>query len=286
MKQRFKDILRVMLGRNVLTYVCFAIILLFILIAILAPVLTPYTPYEQSLQDALTGPSRQYVLGTDNLGRDLLTRLLYGARISLVVSLGASILAAVVGTLLGLIAGYCGGVAEQIIMRVTDALLSIPPLIMNMVLASVVGGDLFGISIVIGVSLVPTYIRMVNSMVLTLRENDYIVAARLIGLPAWKILLFHLLPNCFAPLIVVFTMNLGQAIMLEANLSFLGIGITAPTPAWGSMVSEGFSYLILEPRLAVLPGLCVVLVVVAFNIVGDALRDALDPRLTLAAIFM
>ena len=116
-------------------------------------------------------------------------------------------------------------------------------------------------------------------MVLTLRENDYIVAARLIGLPAWKILLFHLLPNCFAPLIVVFTMNLGQAIMLEANLSFLGIGITAPTPAWGSMVSEGFSYLILEPRLAVLPGLCVVLVVVAFNIVGDALRDALDPRL-------
>ena len=279
MKQRFKDILRVMLGRNVLTYVCFAIILLFILIAILAPVLTPYTPYEQSLQDALTGPSRQYVLGTDNLGRDLLTRLLYVARISLVVSLGASILAAVVGTLLGLIAGYCGGVAEQIIMRVTDALLSIPPLIMNMVLASVVGGDLFGISIVIGVSLVPTYIRMVNSMVLTLRENDYIVAARLIGLPAWKILLFHLLPNCFAPLIVVFTMNLGQAIMLEANLSFLGIGITAPTPAWGSMVSEGFSYLILEPRLAVLPGLCVVLVVVAFNIVGDALRDALDPRL-------
>ena len=279
MKQRFKDILRVMLGRNVLTYVCFAIILLFILIAILAPVLTPYTPYEQSLQDALTGPSRQYVLGTDNLGRDLLTRLLYGARISLVVSLGASILAAVVGTLLGLIAGYCGGVAEQIIMRVTDALLSITPLIMNMVLASVVGGDLFGISIVIGVSLVPTYIRMVNSMVLTLRENDYIVAARLIGLPAWKILLFHLLPNCFAPLIVVFTMNLGQAIMLEANLSFLGIGITAPTPAWGSMVSEGFSYLILEPRLAVLPGLCVVLVVVAFNIVGDALRDALDPRL-------
>ena len=279
MKQRFKDILRVMLGRNVLTYVCFAIILLFILIAILAPVLTPYTPYEQSLQDALTGPSRQYVLGTDNLGRDLLTRLLYGARISLVVSLGASILAAVVGTLLGLIAGYCGGVAEQIIMRVTDALLSIPPLIMNMVLASVVGGDLFGISIVIGVSLVPTYIRMVNSMVLTLRENDYIVAARLIGLPAWKILLFHLLPNCFAPLIVVFTMNLGQAIMLEASLSFLGIGITAPTPAWGSMVSEGFSYLILEPRLAVLPGLCVVLVVVAFNIVGDALRDALDPRL-------
>ena len=279
MKQRFKDILRVMLGRNVLTYVCFAIILLFILIAILAPVLTPYTPYEQSLQDALTGPSRQYVLGTDNLGRDLLTRLLYGARISLVVSLGASILAAVVGTLLGFIAGYCGGVAEQIIMRVTDALLSIPPLIMNMVLASVVGGDLFGISIVIGVSLVPTYIRMVNSMVLTLRENDYIVAARLIGLPAWKILLFHLLPNCFAPLIVVFTMNLGQAIMLEANLSFLGIGITAPTPAWGSMVSEGFSYLILEPRLAVLPGLCVVLVVVAFNIVGDALRDALDPRL-------
>ena len=279
MKQRFKDILRVMLGRNVLTYVCFAIILLFILIAILAPVLTPYTPYEQSLQDALTGPSRQYVLGTDNLGRDLLTRLLYGARISLVVSLGASILAAVVGTLLGLIAGYCGGVAEQIIMRVTDALLSIPPLIMNMVLASVVGADLFRISILIGVSLVPTYIRMVNSMVLTLRENDYIVAARLIGLPAWKILLFHLLPNCFAPLIVVFTMNLGQAIMLEANLSFLGIGITAPTPAWGSMVSEGFSYLILEPRLAVLPGLCVVLVVVAFNIVGDALRDALDPRL-------
>ena len=270
---------RVMFSRGILSKISFVIIVLFILAAILAPVLTPYTPYEQSLEEAMSPCSSKYLLGTDNLGRDFLTRLLYGARISLCTSLVSSLWAAVLGTVLGLMSGYLGGIFNQVIMRITDAMISIPPLITNMILAAAIGGNIFGISFVIGVSIVPNYIRMVNGLVLSLRENDYVVASRVIGQKPWKIMLGHLLPNCFASLIVIFTMNLGNAIMLESNLSFLGIGLTAPTPAWGAMVSEGYRYLIRQPRLAILPGLCVMIIVIAFNIVGDSLRDALDPRL-------
>lgn len=262
-----------------LVTICFIVICLFIFIAVAAPVLTPYTPYQQSLKDALSPSSSKYWLGTDNLGRDLLTRLMYGARISMTTSLISSLWAAAIGTAFGLIAGYSGGFLNQIIMRITDAMLSIPPLILNMVLAGAVGGNIFGISFIIGLSIMPNYIRMVNSLVLSLRENDYIVASRIIGQKTWKIMMKHLLPNCFASLIVIFAINLGNAIMLEANLSFLGIGISAPTPAWGAMVSDGYKYMISQPRLAILPGLCVMIIVIAFNIVGDSLRDVLDPRL-------
>jgi ABC-type dipeptide/oligopeptide/nickel transport system permease subunit len=274
-----KQTVRVFFGRGILSRICFAAIVLFILVALTAPVLTPYSPYEQELTNTYAAPSARHLLGTDNLGRDLLTRLLYGARISLVTSLLSSVWAAVIGTILGLISGYCGGVFNQVIMRITDAMLSIPPLIMTMVLAAILGGSVMGVSIVIGISIFPTYVRMVNGLVLSLRENDYIVAARLIGQKNWRILMHHLLPNCFASLIVIFTMNLGSAIMLEATLSYLGVGITAPTPAWGSMVSVGYKYLLRCPRIAILPGLCVMIVVIAFNVVGDGLRDALDPRL-------
>lgn len=271
--------LRVFFNRGLLSKICFVIIVAFLLAAILAPLLTPYSPYEQNLKETLKGPSRLHLLGTDNLGRDILTRLLYGARISFITSIMSGIWGAVAGTALGLISGYFGKLPGQIIMRITDAMISIPPIIINMVLAAVIGGNLVGISVVIGVTIIPTYIRMVNGVVLSLRENDYVLAARLIGQSPLQVMLKHLLPNCFTSLIVIFTMNLGTSILQEANLSFLGVGITAPTPAWGTMISEGYKYLIREPRLAILPGLCVVLIVVAFNIVGDGLRDALDPRL-------
>ena len=148
-----------------------------------------------------------------------------------------------------------------------------------MVLATLFGGGIQGVSIVIGIAMVPTYVRMVNAMVISLKSNDYIMASKIIGQSNSKILLRHLLPNCFPSLIVLITMNLGNAIMLEASLSYLGIGITPPTPAWGSMVSEGYNYLMSYPSIAILPGLCVLLIVVSFNIVGDVLRDSLDPRL-------
>ncbi len=271
--------LRVFFNRGLLSKICFVIICLFLLCALFAPLIAPYSPYEQDLSASLQGPSGEHLLGTDNLGRDVLTRLLYGARISFVTSIFSGIWGAVVGTSLGLISGYYGKLPGQVIMRITDAMISIPPIIINIVLAAMIGGNLLGVSVVIGVTLVPTYIRMVNGLVLSLKENDYVLAARLLGKKPWWIMVKHLLPNCFTSLIVIFTMNLGTSILQEANLSFLGVGITAPTPAWGTMISEGYKYLIRVPRLAILPGLCVVVVVVAFNIVGDGLRDALDPRL-------
>ncbi len=276
---KMKQFFNVIFGRGIIVKISLAIIILFVLAALLAPILTPYTPYEQDLTQLFAKPSAEHLLGTDNIGRDLLTRLLYGARISLVTSLFASIWGGLIGTTLGLIAGYFKGFASSVIMRIIDAQLSIPSLIMSMILAMLVGNSIFEISIVIGVGAIPAYTRVVYGMVLSLKNNDFITAASLVGQSDSKILIKHLLPNCFAPLIVLFTMSLGIAIMVEAGLAYLGVGIRLPTPAWGCMVSEGYKYLVLHPRLAILPGLCVMLVVVAFNIVGDGLRDALDPRL-------
>lgn len=270
---------KVFLGRGVIIKISMGIILLFMLSAIFAPVMTPYTPFEQNLDETFSAMSGKYLLGTDNLGRDLLTRLLYGARLSLVTSLLASMWGAVVGTVLGLTAGYFKGFISHAIMRLIDAQLSIPALILTMVLAMIIGQNLVGISIVIGIGAIPGYTRMVYGMVLSLKENDFIVASSLIGQRESKIIFKHLLPNCLATIIVIFTMSLGQAIMIEAGLAYLGVGIAPPTPAWGVMVSEGYSYLMIHPRLAILPGLCIMLIVVSFNIVGDGLRDMLDPRL-------
>ena len=276
---KFRQTARVFFSRGIIVKICFGIIVLFVLAAILAPVLTPFEPEKQALLEKLQGPSAKHILGTDNIGRDLFTRILFGERISLLSSLLSSLIAAALGTTLGLVAGYFGGILSQVIMRIIDAQLSIPPLVLTMVLAMVFGGGVTGVSIVIGLSMFPSYARVSYGMVLSLKENDYVTAARLVGQSKRKILFKHLMPNCFPSLIVLFTMNLGTAIMLESSLSYLGIGITPPTPAWGSMVSEGYKYLLTNPMVAILPGLCVLLVVVAFNIVGDGLRDAIDPRL-------
>ncbi len=270
---------RVFLGKDFLTTICFAFIIIFVLSAIFAPLLTKYTPFDQDLLMMNKGPSAEHLLGTDQLGRDLLTRLIYGARVSLMTGLLSSLWAAIGGTILGLVSGYFGGIINTVIMRFTDTMLSIPPLIFTMVLAAVVGGNLVGISLVIGLSILPGYIRIVNGLVISLRENDYITAANLIGQNRFVIMVRHLLPNCFASLIVIFTMNLGTAIMLESTLSYLGVGITPPTPAWGVMVADGYKFLLNVPQLAIFPGICIMLIVISFNIVGDGLRDALDPRL-------
>lgn len=277
--EKIQDTARVFFSRGIIIKICFIIVLLFFLIALLAPILTPFSPTEQSLTDALLPPQSSHLFGTDQLGRDLLTRILYGARISVITSLLSSVFAMAIGVSLGLLSGFYGGWVGQTIMRITDAQLSIPPLIISMTLASVFDGGLLDVSLVIGISMLPTYIRMVNGLVLTLKENDYVVAGRLIGQSQFKLLYKHLLPNCFPSIIVLFTMNLGSAIMQEASLSFLGIGITAPTPAWGSMVSDGYKYLLKAPSLALIPGICILIIVIAFNICGDGLRDALDPRL-------
>lgn len=278
-KHTLSDTARVFFARGPIVKICSLIVLMFLCTALFCSVLTPYTATEMDLMDTFAPWSRKHVMGTDYLGRDVLTRILYGARISLITSLISSILALIIGSFLGMVAGYFGGYLGQFIMRTTDAQLSLPPLIVSMTLATALGGGIFGVSVVIAITLLPTYVRMVNGLVLTLKENDYVVVAPLIGQNKLQVLYKHLFPNCFPSLIVLFTMNLGSAIMLEASLSFLGIGITAPTPAWGSLVSEGYTYLFKAPSLAIIPGIFVMVIVIAFNIVGDSLRDALDPRL-------
>ena len=273
---------RVFFSRGLMTKICFAVLIILILCAVFAPLickLIGFDAYQQDLFNMLKPPSKTHLLGTDNIGRDTLARLVYGARVSLLTGVLSSIWAAIVGTFIGLAAGYVGGWVNTTVMRITDAFIAIPPIIFTMVLSSMVKGNLLGLSLVIGVSIMPSYIRMVNSLVASLKENDYVIAAGLIGQNNLVIMLKHLLPNCMASLIVTFTMNVGTAIMLESTLSYLGVGIAAPTPAWGVMVSEGYNYLFNQPLIAILPGLCIMLVVIAFNICGDSLRDAMDPRL-------
>lgn len=278
-KESRKQFWRVFFGRGFLAKISFGFLILFIFLAIFCPLLTPYTPYEQSLKNALQGPSSAHWLGTDNLGRDLLTRTLYGARISFSTGLLSSIVALVVGASLGLIAGYSKGFVSSVIMRLVDAQLSIPGLILTMTLVSIFGGSILSVSIMIGITTLPGYVRMLYGQVLSLKENDYVIAADLIGQNNFEIMYKHLLPNVFPTVIVMFTGSVGTAIMLESGLAYLGIGIKPPTPAWGTMVAEGYNYLMFKPILAIVPGIALMLLIITLNIVGDGLRDALDPRL-------
>ena len=278
-KASIRQFWRVFFGRGFLAKTCFVVLILFILIAIFGPLFSPYSPYEQSLSDALQGPSAAHWLGTDNLGRDLLTRTMYGARISLCTGLLSSLFALILGATLGLIAGYTGGFIGGFIMRMVDAQLSIPGLILTMCLVAIFGGSILSVSIIIGITSLPGYIRMLYGQVLSLKENDYVAAADLIGQNKMEIMFKHLLPNAFPTVIVMFTGSVGTAVMIESGLAYLGIGITAPTPAWGTMISEGYTYFMFKPILALVPGIALMLLIITLNIVGDGLRDALDPRL-------
>jgi len=278
-KNATREMFRVFLGRGLLSKVCLVIVLIFIFLAVFAPLLTPYTPYQQSLKDKFLSPSAQHLLGTDQLGRDLLTRVIFGARISLVTGLLSTCWAAVLGVTLGLIAGYSRGFVQQFIMRVIDAQLSIPALIFTMILIPVVGANIMGIGFLIGLTSIPAFTRMIYGQVLSLREQDYVTAAVLLGQSKAKILIKHLLPNVFATVIVMFSMNVGRAIMAEAGLAYLGVGLNPPLPAWGSMVSEGYKYLTIYPHLALYPGFALTILIVTLSILGDGLRDSLDPKL-------
>jgi peptide/nickel transport system permease protein len=274
----FRRILRVMFSRWVVTGGA-AIVLALIACAIFASWLTPYDPYATDLNAMLAPPSWPHPLGTDEIGRDLLTRVIYGSRISLLVGIVAVSIAGGFGMTLGLIAGYFGGWINTIIMRFIDSLLALPPLVLMLAISAVLGGGLFNVLIALGVGMMPTYCRLMCGQVLSLKEDDYITAARAMGASGTHIMIYHLLPNSFPPLLVLITVNLGTAIMMEASLSFLGIGIAPPTATWGAMVNSGYRFLLSNPLLSFSPGLAIMLVVLGFNMVGDGLRDALDPRL-------
>lgn len=278
-KRNRQQMLRIFFGRGILVKLCSVFLVLFVVVSLLASVIAPYDPNQMDLLSKLKGPSAGHLLGTDYLGRDVLSRLIYGGRVSLAVSLLAGTFAAVVGIALGLVAGYFGGMLGKVIMGATDVVLSIPGLVFTMVIAVIMGKSVMSMTLAIGIGMIPTYIRMMNGLVLSLRENDYIVAAKLQGERESAILVRHLLPNTFPSLIVLFTINLGNAIMTESSLSYLGVGISPPTATWGNMVYDAYAYLLKAPQLAIIPGVCIILLIIAFNVVGDGLRDALDPRL-------
>lgn len=278
-KKNRKQALRIFFGRGIIVKLCTAVVLLFIFLAIFADWIAPYDPAAQNLVEKLQAPSALHLLGTDFLGRDVLSRVIHGGRVSMYVSLLSGSFAAVIGIGLGLIAGYTTGFVRKLIMGMTDIVLSIPGIVFTLIIAAIMGSGVVSLTLAIGIGMIPTYIRMVNGLVLSLKENDYIVASKLVGRPEREILLKHLLPNAFPSLIVLYTINLGNAIMTESSLSYLGVGINPPTATWGNMVSDAYAYLLQAPWLAIIPGICIIVLIISFNVVGDGLRDALDPRL-------
>jgi len=277
-RNEFRRFLKVFFGRKVVLFGAVAILMI-IVSSVFAPVLAPYDPYQQNLRETLRQPSLKHLLGTDGLGRDLLSRIIYGTRVSLAVGIVSVGVGAFFGMMFGLIAGYFGGIINTFIMRCIDAMMAVPPIMLALSIAAALGGGLVNVMISLIISFIPPLARLMCGQVLTVKQADYVTAGEVIGCSNLRVMLVHIFPNCLPPLIVMVTLNLGISILAESGLSFLGVGIRPPTAAWGSMVSEGYQYLLSNPILSLAPGLCVVLVVLAFNMVGDGLRDALDPRL-------
>jgi ABC-type dipeptide/oligopeptide/nickel transport system permease subunit len=274
----FQHFRRAFFSRGVVVF-GFIVVMLFMLMAVFSPLIAPYDPYAQNLDNVMAKPSLVHWLGTDTVGRDTLSRIIYGSRTSLMVGVVALGLAAGIGMFLGLVAGYFGGITNSIIMRFIDTLMTIPMMLLALTIAAVLGGGLTNVIIALGIALIPTYARLMCGQAMVIKQNDYVTAARSMGAGNLRTMIRHVAPNCFPPLIVMMTMQIGITILAEAGLSFLGIGINPPGTAWGAMVSEGYRYLTTNPMLSFAPGLAIMLVVFAFNMIGDGLRDALDPRL-------
>ncbi len=274
----FRRFIRVFLGRKIVL-VGLVIVVVFLITAATAPLLAPYDPNKQDLRNTLSGPSREHLLGTDSFGRDSLSRIIYGSRISLMVGVIAVGIAATAGMILGLIAGYFGGWAYVIIMRLMDALMAFPMILLALLITSLLGGGLINVMIALGISLMPGYARIMCGQVLSVRENDYVMAGKSTGATNSRIMIRHIFPNSFQPILVMVTMMMGATILAEAGLSYLGIGVEVTTATWGSMINAGYNFLTTDPILSFAPGIAIMLVVFGFNMVGDGLRDALDPRL-------
>jgi ABC-type dipeptide/oligopeptide/nickel transport system permease subunit len=260
---------------------------IFVIVAIGAPIFAPEDPYEVDMAEMLVPPSfmdsaadasdNSYILGTDFLGRDIMSRLIYGARISLAIGLIPPLITLAIGTLLGMTAGYYGGKTDYLIMRLADICMSFPSLLLAMVVMYTLGASLFNIFIALSIVNWGGASRIIRAQTLSLKQKEFVEAARSMGVSKWKILWRHIFPNCIPSLIVLFTLSVPEAIMSEAGLSFLGVGAQPPMPSWGLMISRGKEYLFSSPWVAITPGIAIFLVVIAFNFIGDGLRDALDP---------
>lgn len=267
------------LTRDRLTVWGLALILGMGVMAVLAPVIAPYRYDTVILSDRLQPPSAAHLLGTDQFGRDIFSRMLYGARVSLTVGLGGVAIAMAVGVTLGAIAGYVGRWIDELIMRSMDILLALPYIVLAVALIAMVGPSLGNLILVISITRIPQFARITRGSVLTLRESEYISAARVVGQREWRILLFHILPNCLTPVVILASMSVATAILTESALSFLGLGIQPPAASWGSMVADGRRFMLDAPWIATFPGIAISLAILGYNLVGDGLRDALDPRL-------
>jgi len=254
------------------------IIVLFLALAIFAPLLTPYDPIAQSWTSVRKPPSLAHWFGTDDVGRDILVRVIFGARASLMAGVISVGIALSIGVPLGLTAGYLGGFLDALISRITDAMLACPFLILAIALAAFLGPSLGNAMIAIGVTTTPIFVRLTRGQVMSVKVEDYVEAARAVGNPRWRIALVHILPNIMPALLVQATLSIAAAVIAEAALSFLGLGQQPPAPSWGSMLNSAQRFLVNEPWMAVWPGLAIFLTVLSFNLVGDGLRDALDPR--------
>lgn len=255
------------------------VILLFILAAILAPVLTPYTFDGMDLHNRLAPPSRAHLLGTDEAGRDVLTRMLYGSRVSLLVGIVPTVISMLAGAILGIIAGYNGGRTDAVIMRIADVMLAFPSMFLAMAIMYTLGDGMINIFLALALVNWASVARIVRAETLKLKETEFVEAARSIGVGKRVIMLRHIFPNCAPSLIVLFTLNIPSAILSESSLSFLSIGIKAPQASWGLMVNAGRQFLYSQPWLSLSPSVAIMVVVLAFNFLGDGLRDVLDPHL-------
>jgi ABC-type dipeptide/oligopeptide/nickel transport system permease subunit len=273
-----RRVMRVFFGRK-LAVVGLVLIVFLIITAISAPWLAPYPPNNINMAQTLAKPSVEHWLGTDNLGRDVLSRIIYGARTSLIIAVGATAASVILGETLGLVAAHFGGIVFQIIMRIIDALMAVPMLLVALIMASLLGGGVKNVILALGVGMLSVHARMMCAQALSVKQKDFILAARAMGISDIRMMVRHIFPNAFPALMVVITVGLGAVILAEAGLSFLGVGVMPPYPAWGSMISDGYKYILSNPALSFSPGVAIMLVVFGFNMMGDGLRDALDPRL-------
>lgn len=271
-----RDTIRVF-RKNKMAMVGLILVSILFFVAFFIPIISPHDPYRVALDEQFLSPSASYWLGTDNFGRDLLTRILYGARISLLVGIVPSFISLMIGAVMGIVSGYYGGKIDFIIMRLADTMIAFPSLLLAMVVMYTLGANLFNIFIALSLVGWAGVARVVRSQTLALKEKEFIEAARAVGTTRAKIMVRHIFPNIVPTLIVLFSLSIPEAIMWESSLSFLGVGVQPPEASWGLLVAKGKEYLFASPLVAIMPGVAILITVLAFNFIGDGLRDALDP---------
>jgi len=266
-------------NKNKTSWVGFVILIIMVLVALAAPLLAPYNPVEQHIIHRLQPASSQYLLGTDQFGRDILSRIIWGARISLTVGVCSILLGMVLGGAFGLVAGYKGGLVDNIIMRSMDVFMSFPTLIMGLLIVAMLGASLVNLTVAIALTVAPRFARIARAPTVTIKERDFVEAGRAMGFSDMRIMVVHILPNIMGEILVMASLWIATAVRIEASLSFIGLGVKPPTATWGGMIREGFEFILDAPWLSVYPGVVILITVFAFNMLGDGLRDALDPKL-------